>query len=108
LSFVLSKNFVAISAVISPRKFCKVVVSKSSLQNAASESLLLPCAKILRQKLREFRAAFRLAATETLQTVACGKKAVNSAANHQPNKSLKGARVARWTRHCVARPLARR
>jgi hypothetical protein len=32
LSFVLSKNFVAISAVISPRKFCKVVASKNSLQ----------------------------------------------------------------------------
>jgi hypothetical protein len=74
LSFVLSKNFVAIAAVISPRKFCKVAASKNSLQNAASESLLLPCAKMLCQKLRGFIAAFRLAVTQTLQTVAFGKK----------------------------------
>jgi hypothetical protein len=74
LSFVLSKNFVAITAVISPRKFCKVAVSKNSLQNAASESLLLPCVRMLCQKLRGFIAAFRLAATRTLQTAAFGKK----------------------------------
>jgi hypothetical protein len=40
LSFVLSKNFVAISAVISPRKFCKVAViekvSKRSVRKSAS------------------------------------------------------------------------
>jgi hypothetical protein len=74
LSFVLSKNFVGIAAVISPRKFCKVAVSKKSLQNAVLESLLLPCAKMLCQKLRGFIAAFRLAATQTLQTAAFGKK----------------------------------
>jgi hypothetical protein len=63
LSFVLSKNFVGIAAVISPRKFCKVAVSINYFKNAVSESLLLPCAKTLRQKLRGFIAAFRLAAT---------------------------------------------
>jgi hypothetical protein len=39
-----------------------------------SESLLLPCENILRQKLRGFIAAFSLAATQTLQTAAFGKK----------------------------------
>jgi hypothetical protein len=68
------KNFVGIAAVISPRKFCKVAVSISCFKNTVLESLLLPCAKMLCQKLREFRAAFRLAVTQTLQTVAFGKK----------------------------------
>jgi len=39
LSFVLSKNFVEIAAVISPRKFCKEVVSIKCFNNAASENL---------------------------------------------------------------------
>jgi len=58
--------------------------------------------------LRGFIAAFSLAAPETLQTVAFGEIAVMQTANHQPNKLLKGARVARWTRRCAARPLALR
>jgi hypothetical protein len=82
--------------------------NRKSIKNAVLESLLLLCAKMLCQKLREYLAAFRLAVTQTLQTAACGKKPVNSAANHLPNKSLKGARVARWTRRCAARPLALR
>jgi hypothetical protein len=56
------KNFVAIAAVISPRKFCKVAVHRKSFKNAVSESLLLLCAKMLCQKLRGFIAAFSLAA----------------------------------------------
>jgi hypothetical protein len=68
------KNFVGIAAVISPRKFCKVAVSISCFKNTVLESLLLPCAKMLCQKLRDFRAAFSLAAPTTLQIAAFGKK----------------------------------
>ncbi|MEZ5493005.1 MAG: hypothetical protein R3E61_00050 [Pseudomonadales bacterium] len=50
--FVLSKNFVAITAVISPRKFCKVAVIEKVSKMQVLESLLLPCSKMLRQKLR--------------------------------------------------------
>ncbi|MEZ5494491.1 MAG: hypothetical protein R3E61_07880 [Pseudomonadales bacterium] len=78
------KNFVGIAAVISPRKFCKVAVSISCFKNTVLESLLLP-AKMLCQKLREFRAAFRLAVTQTLQTVAFGK--ARSAANLLTSRS---------------------
>jgi len=74
LLFVLSKNFVAIAAVISPRKFCKVVVSINFFKNAVLESLLLHCAKMLRQKLRGFIVAFSLAESTTLQAAAFGKR----------------------------------
>jgi len=58
--------------------------------------------------LREFIAAFSLAAPTTLQTAARGEGAVKSAANHQPNKALKVVRYAHWTRGVAARPLALR
>jgi hypothetical protein len=108
LSFVLSEKLCSNCGSNFAAQVLQSSSNRKSIKNAGLESLLLPCAKILRQKLRGFIAAFRLAATQTLQTVACGKKPVNSAANHLPNKSLKGARVARWTRRCAARPLALR
>jgi hypothetical protein len=108
LSFVLSKKLCSNCSSNFAAQVLQSSRNRKSIKNAVSESLLLPCEKMLCQKLREYLAAFRLAVTQTLQTAACGKKPVNSAANHLPNKSLKGAREARWTRCCAARPLARR
>jgi hypothetical protein len=69
------KNFVGIAAVISPRKFCKVAVSKSSLQNCSVGK----SASALRENaLSEVaRASSRRLGWQhhtTLQTAAFGKK----------------------------------
>jgi len=108
LSFVFGSCLVESSAVISPRKFFQVAAVEVLSKIQPQKICVLLWHKFLRQRLRGLGAAFSLAATENLQSAAFGKNAVNSTAIHQPNKALKVVRCAHWTRHCVARPLARR
>jgi len=74
LSFVLSEKLCSNCGSNFAAQVLQSVSNRKSIKNAVLESLLLPCAKMLRQKLRGFIAAFRLAESTTLQTVACGKK----------------------------------
>jgi hypothetical protein len=74
LSFVLSEKLCRNCGSNFAAQVLQSSSNRKSIKNAVLESLLLPCSKMLRHKLRGFIAAFRLAELTTLQTVAFGKK----------------------------------